>query len=58
MKEWKFNLHDAVAICESGERGGVIGRAEFKHQDDLYLVRYKASDGRAVEEWWTETALE
>jgi len=57
MKEWKFNIGDAVTITESAEAGGVIGRAEYGHSDDCYLVRYKAGDGRAVEDWWTETAL-
>lgn len=54
---FKFNLGDRVAIDESGEQGAVIGRAEYSYAEEGYLVRYKAGDGRAVEGWWTESAL-
>ena len=57
MSEFKFSLGASVQIMASGERGEVIGRAEFLDAGDSYLVRYKAADGRAVENWWAETAL-
>ena len=53
----KFELGCAVVIVASGEKGEVIGRAEYLKGEDSYLVRYKAADGRAVEAWWGESAL-
>ena len=55
---FKYALGAHVAISESGEKGGVIGRANYSHATDSYLVRYRAADGRAVEGWWDEGALE
>ncbi|WP_186077535.1 hypothetical protein [Burkholderia gladioli] len=55
---FKFNLGDSVAITASGERGTVIGRSDYAEADDSYLVRYKAADGRATQDWWSEGALE
>jgi len=42
---------------KSDETGTVIGRAEYAHADNDYRVRYRAADGRQVEDWWTETAI-
>lgn len=56
--DFKFDLNARVRIVESGEAGTVIGRADYTHSEDSYLVRYKAGDGRAVENWWTVGALE
>jgi len=53
----RFQLKDLVVITVSGESGEVIGRAEYVSCLPAYLVRYKSADGRAVEAWWTETAL-
>jgi len=53
----KIELKQNVTIVESGEQGTVIGRAEYTTSDPCYLVRYKCADGRAVESWWTESAL-
>ena len=57
MKEFKYELDQEVVITASGEEGKIVGRAEFTYTENSYLVRYKAGDGRAVENWWTETAL-
>lgn len=54
---WKFELKQSVSIAASGESGEVIGRSEYSYAERSYLVRYKAADGRAVESWWTESAL-
>jgi hypothetical protein len=57
--EMKFELKQVVKIIDSGESGTVIGRAEYSTTPTPnYLVRYKAADGRAVEAWWSEDALE
>ncbi|MDR8920538.1 hypothetical protein [Burkholderia multivorans] len=55
---FKFDLRSRVAITESGEFGEVIGRAEYSHAENSYLIRYKAANGQAFEAWWTESALE
>ncbi len=55
---FKFELGCNVVIAVSGESGAVIGRAEYDTGNLQYLVRYKCADGRAVEQWWDEVALE
>lgn len=52
-----FHMHDPVVIKESGESGTVIGQARHAFADDSFLIRYRSGDGRAVESWWTQTAL-
>jgi len=54
---FKFSLFDKVTIDISNERGEVVGRAEYPASENSYLMRYKATDGRAVESWWNESAL-
>ena len=54
---FKFDLRQIVYIIESGEAGAIIGRAEYDTSENSYLLRYKAADGRAVEQWWMESAL-
>jgi len=53
----KFELKQQVVITCSEERGEVIGRAEYLGGQNQYLLRYKCADGRAVEQWWNESAL-
>ena len=55
---FKFYIEEFVCITVSGEQGDVIARAEYAHSEDQYLLRYKSADGRAVEAWWPESALE
>lgn len=56
---FKFELSADVKISVSGERGQIIGRAQYTTTPTpSYLVRYKTGDGRATEQWWTEDALE
>lgn len=57
MQDFKFGIGDNVAIKCSDEHGEVIGVAKYKHGEKQYYVRYKAADGRAVENWWQESAL-
>lgn len=54
---FKFNLGVDVVLEQSGETGKVVGRADFSTQDNQYLVRYKAADGRLCECWWAEEAV-
>jgi hypothetical protein len=58
VEPFKFALGEPVAISVSGERGKVIARAEYLNADNQYLVHYQAADGRAVEAWWSEEAIE
>ncbi len=54
---YKFMLGMAVAFEQSDEEGLVIGRAEYLTGEPQYYIRYKAGDGRQVEQWWGESAL-
>lgn len=53
-----FEFGQVVKLVESGEMGTVIGRAQYCNSCDNYLIRYKAGDGRQVEAWWSEDAIE
>ncbi len=53
----KFENSQVVTIRCSGESGVVIGRAEYINSENSYLIRYQCADGRAVEAWWSESAL-
>ncbi|WP_198343486.1 hypothetical protein [Burkholderia ubonensis] len=57
MSSFKFEFGNSVTITASGETGKVIGRAEYTTSENTYLVRYCSADGRAVENWWGESAL-
>lgn len=54
---FNFDLSQAVMIEISGERGTVIGRAEYANSENTYFIRYKNAEGLAVESWWSESAL-
>ena len=54
----KFILGQQVQIKVSNEQGEVIVRAEYLNSENAYLLRYKSGDGRAVEAWWGESALQ
>jgi hypothetical protein len=58
MAEFKFKLGDKVKLTQSEENGVVISRAEHQNHCNQYSVRYKAGDGRVLESWWDEDALE
>jgi hypothetical protein len=58
VSNFKLGLGSKVRIEVSGEEGTVEGRAEYRSIENQYYVRYKAGDGRAVEAWWSESAIE
>lgn len=58
MTPLKFELNQVVTIAASGETGKIIARAEYANSEPSYLMLYKSADGRAVEVWWSESALE
>lgn len=53
-----FDLGQEITLSRSGERGIVVGRAEFTNAVDSYYVRYVAGDGRQTEAWWPMDAIE
>lgn len=57
-KVFAFELNTQVCITCSGEQGTVIARSESVRSNDQYLLRYQNAEGRAVEEWWSEDAIE
>lgn len=57
MSKFKFQLGQQARIAVSSETGEVIGRAEYPSQENSYYLRYKSADGRAVQQWWDESAL-
>ena len=56
-KKFRFELNGSVTLIQSGELGIVIARAEYVYNENMYFVRYKSADGRAVESWCGESAL-
>jgi hypothetical protein len=58
MSDFQFGLDQRVAITVSGERGHVVGRAQYCHGENQYLVRYKSAEGCAKQVWWEESSLE
>lgn len=57
MSSFKFTLGQQAQIAVSGETGQIIARAEYTTGTNSYLLRYKSADGRAVEAWWNEDAV-
>lgn len=55
--EFEFSIGENVEIEVSGEKGVIIGRAEYLSSENQYYIRYKAADGRATESWWNADAL-
>jgi hypothetical protein len=56
--EHEFKLGGAVMITCSGERGRIIGLAQYEESGPDALIRYRAADGRAVESWWKISAIQ
>lgn len=56
--KWLFELGEKVELVASNESGSVIGRAEYLASERSYLIRYMAADGRLVEQWWGESAIQ
>lgn len=58
MNPFEFELNGKVAIVVSGETGTVIGRAQYIHDENGFLVLYKSADGIAVKKWWSASELQ
>lgn len=57
MSEFKFKLGAIVRLTHSSEAGEIIARSEHAASENQYQVRYRAGDGRQVENWWGESAV-
>lgn len=53
-----FELDEDVRLLMSQERGVIKGRAQYLHGENQYYILYKAADGRQVESWWGESAVD
>lgn len=58
MSKFEFSIGQSARIRESRESGIIVSRAEHQSAENNYLLRYKNNQGIAVEQWWTESALE
>lgn len=58
MNVFGFELTEKVRIKVSDEYGEIIGCVQYINNENAYLIRYKASDGSTIENWWNESALE
>lgn len=58
MNHLSFRLGDAVIIKASGETAEVVSRAEHATAEPSYYLRYCRADGHAVEQWWSQSALQ
>lgn len=56
-KQFTHLLGAAIALALSGEKGIIIGRAEYDKAEDGYLVRYVDATGRQQSDWFSESAL-
>lgn len=59
-KVMKYKLNQKIKLALTEEQGIVIGIADYAESEEVgtrYYVRYKAGDGRQVEEWFTDGAL-
>lgn len=57
-KTFALMLGQAVALALSGEKGIVVGRAEYDNSEDGYYVRYVDANGCQQSEWFGESAIE
>lgn len=57
-EHFEFGLGQTARIAVSGETGEVIARADYKNDENSFLVRYKDATGVAVSKWWSADALE
>jgi hypothetical protein len=55
---FKYEIGAIVTLKASSESGVIVGRAEYGGRaENAYLIQYKAADGRQVEQWWGESAI-
>ena len=52
-----LKINQEVKLEMTEERGRVIGIAAYAESPNQYFVRYKAADGRQVQDWFSFEAL-
>lgn len=57
MGTFKFGLGEELKFALNDRPCVVIGRAEHLIDENRYQVRFIASDGNQVEDWFAESAL-
>ncbi|EFF76068.1 hypothetical protein [Achromobacter piechaudii] len=57
MSNFKFEIGAEVHLAMSGEKGVVVGRAEYEAMPPNYFVRYVAADGRLTDGWFEGQVL-
>lgn len=55
--EFKYDIGWKVRLRLSDEEGDVVGRAQYQHGENSYLVRYRAADGCQRQSWFEESAI-
>ncbi len=55
---WEFDLGDVVTLLWSGASGQVIGRTEYVHKDQQYLVEYVNDVGVLTQQWVYGSAID
>lgn len=56
-KTFQFGLAQAITLALSGEKGIIIGRAEYDNSSDSYYIRYVDGTGCQVERWVSVDAI-
>jgi hypothetical protein len=57
MSRWEFELNQNVALSLSGEKGIVVGRAEYVNAPNSYRVRYVDAHGCQQCEWFDADSI-
>lgn len=55
---FEFEIGEEVQIVISGETGRIIGRVEYEHGINEFLVFYKDGTRCAVTKWWSAEKLQ
>ncbi|THD46631.1 hypothetical protein ERD95_15710 [Enterobacteriaceae bacterium ML5] len=56
-QNFTFDLSQLVNMRISEEWGEVRARAQYSHDENQYLIHYKAADGCARDKWFAESVL-
>lgn len=57
FNNFKFSITGTVKIKVSGQEGEVVGRAEYRDENNSYYVLYVDSSGDAQRGWFCEGEL-
>jgi hypothetical protein len=58
VSQFKFTLGQRAVLVISGEKGTVVGRAEYLDYPPAFQLEYVAADGRATSGWFTGRELD